>query len=397
MKRVINNGLILLTFLTIIFSTLLYLIRLNIIGSINTIIVIWLSTGLSFTAMILSYIIYPRVYNPKLSIVTASISVASIILLYESYYASQYSSPNVILYFLLLYNAIIILITAYLPQLINIRSNKIIIIISILLEISLSMLIFFNVFDPLILNIFTDHAILLLIAFILFVITLIPSLLKESNSFHTGGILSSLSLLILLSFINTAVFSVPSWESYIFIAMPSSLIIGISVNWISRISHMAFYDPLLRIYNRSYANKIINGEIQIDAGNMAIIMIDIDHFKKINDRYGHPFGDKILINTSKILSHALIPDGILCRYGGEEFIVFMKYSNKKALRAKLDSILKRIEKSRVKYGKKSVSVTVSAGICTVTDNSIDITERINTADRALYRSKENGRNRITVK
>ncbi len=128
-------------------------------------------------------------------------------------------------------------------------------------------------------------------------------------------------------------------------------------------------------------------------------MIDIDFFKKCNDTYGHPFGDKVLRNVSATLKRITDTAGIVCRYGGEEFVVILNTNDKAAVLDKAERIRSTIEGSSTDYNDalevKPVSVTVSIGAAIWTDD-MERVELIEHADKALYYAKEHGRNQVKL-
>ncbi len=155
-------------------------------------------------------------------------------------------------------------------------------------------------------------------------------------------------------------------------------------------------DVLLGIYNRKYFFEFLErNECKKEKEKFAIVMIDIDDFKKINDTYGHQFGDKILINTVNIISSGLDKGDIIARYGGEEFILYISnFINEDSLYNKIEIIRCTLEKSKVIFNGDYKSVTASFGISFFPLNGTDINELINKADDLLYKAKKSGKNRV---
>jgi diguanylate cyclase (GGDEF)-like protein len=155
-------------------------------------------------------------------------------------------------------------------------------------------------------------------------------------------------------------------------------------------------DSLLNIYNRKYFFEIIE-ENKIDKSNnkFAIVMIDIDDFKKINDTYGHQFGDKVLINTSNTISSCIDKDDILARYGGEEFILYISnFIDEESVYNKIEIVRSSLERSKVSINNEYKFVTASFGISFAPLNGIDINQLIKKADDLLYKAKQSGKNRV---
>ncbi|MBF0264208.1 MAG: diguanylate cyclase [Gammaproteobacteria bacterium] len=157
----------------------------------------------------------------------------------------------------------------------------------------------------------------------------------------------------------------------------------------------AVHDPLTNIYNRRKLDIELNRLIFISRSyrlELAVLMLDIDHFKKINDDYGHQVGDEVLIELTQRLSKNLREGDILARYGGEEFVAIMvKCSPSEALH-KANQLNKIIaEKAFKKIGKLSISI----GIASLKAQD-DISSIIKRADKGLYLAKTKGRNRVEM-
>jgi len=227
---------------------------------------------------------------------------------------------------------------------------------------------------------------------------LILSIFRLKNEFHLGGIFAGSGLLCFAAWLLPAVFprsSAIGAETILFTLVNVYLIIGIITHWFFRIEHRIAYDPLLQIYNRNFCSKIIEEQSSVKTTPpLAIAMIDIDHFKKVNDTYGHQAGDKVLHHIAQIIQREVVPDGIACRYGGEEIIVFFPNKTTKQIFPVVENIRGVIEGSRIPIARKRLSVTVSSGIShreTVSQNIMDV---IHAADKALYKAKDNGRNQV---
>ncbi len=163
-----------------------------------------------------------------------------------------------------------------------------------------------------------------------------------------------------------------------------------------RIKELAMLDELTMIYNRRYLLKRGAEELHRDNGtDFGVIMMDIDHFKKINDNYGHLFGDDIIKSVADICKSCMPENSVIGRYGGEEFIIFLK-------NIKLEGILALAEKFRIEVEKKKyvsqndiIKITISIGIA-MRQRKQDLYQVIHKADNALYEAKSAGRNCIRV-
>jgi diguanylate cyclase (GGDEF)-like protein len=163
---------------------------------------------------------------------------------------------------------------------------------------------------------------------------------------------------------------------------------------------MATTDIMTKLKLRHYFNNTLR-EIYDEAisikKKLAIIMIDIDFFKKLNDSYGHPCGDYVLRKATAIIRENVRQIDIAARYGGEEFAILLPGADVETAMAVGERIRTEIERAEVIYEGKSVKTTISLGIAQF-DPGKDFTSEsiMERADKALYHSKRNGRNRITV-
>jgi len=127
--------------------------------------------------------------------------------------------------------------------------------------------------------------------------------------------------------------------------------------------------------------------------NISLLLFDIDHFKKVNDTFGHPIGDAVLRKVGSIIRETARDVDIAARYGGEEFAVLMENTDEASAHKMAERLRVNIEKTRFVFEGKTVPVTVSIGIASHPSHCKDKKELIGNADKALYWAKENGRNR----
>lgn len=163
---------------------------------------------------------------------------------------------------------------------------------------------------------------------------------------------------------------------------------------------LAMTDPLTRILNRRAFMAQAEKQTAVALRHhlpLALLMIDIDHFKRINDAHGHPAGDKVLVRVTELLTSHLRTEDILARYGGEEFCVLLPSTNEAGALALADKLRLAIEKTPIPLGDKFISITISVGVTACDFNSSklhpDFTSMLQDADRALYLAKKKGRNR----
>lgn len=163
------------------------------------------------------------------------------------------------------------------------------------------------------------------------------------------------------------------------------------------LAFLANTDALTNIYNRRVLfdkGEILFQSYQKYGKPFTVMILDIDHFKQVNDIYGHMAGDKVLKEMSDLISKNIRKDDILCRYGGEEFAILFKNLNKDNM-LNLDEIRKRINKKEfiVDNGEK-VQITISAGVVSCNKKNKSFGEMVLDADKLLYSAKLSGRNKI---
>lgn len=184
--------------------------------------------------------------------------------------------------------------------------------------------------------------------------------------------------------------------------------ISITLNKTSQYAEILKYatiDPLTCLSNRRNFNtrliEEINASIRTNS-ELCCMMIDIDYFKKINDTFGHIFGDKVLKGLANIIKGELRVYDIAARYGGEEFCVLLPNTIIKDAQLIALRLLKKIEKSNFTFVStetnktKDVSITISIGISKYNFNNKDFIKFIEDADKALYKAKQEGRNRVVI-
>ena len=164
------------------------------------------------------------------------------------------------------------------------------------------------------------------------------------------------------------------------------------------LSNLAHLDGLTGSFNRKYILDYLETEVkrcQKLELPLSFIMFDFDHFKDINDTYGHLMGDYVLKETVKLVREKVLRAAdVLGRYGGEEFCVIMSEA---AIRTAVDvaeRVRKAVEKHEYIFDGKKINITISAGVASTSKASDTSKMLIDTADKALYRAKESGRNRV---
>lgn len=163
---------------------------------------------------------------------------------------------------------------------------------------------------------------------------------------------------------------------------------------------LAFYDELTGVLNRRAGNASFQVELERcirKDHNICIAMVDIDHFKAINDTYGHQVGDKVLKEVADILKKTLRPYDVVCRYGGEEFMLIAEINTVAQAKQLLERVREKIADAAIQVDDNQVSVTASFGALVETPKShLQMSELVKQADKALYQAKEAGRNRVII-
>lgn len=161
----------------------------------------------------------------------------------------------------------------------------------------------------------------------------------------------------------------------------------------------ASLDPLTRLPNRRVLQREgdrCSKEAGIRRIPFSIIMLDIDYFKKINDSWGHSFGDTVLARVADVIRQTVRRTDIAARYGGEEIVVLLPNTDIRAATAIAEKIRKDIEATILMFEQESIRVTVSIGIACSHEPTADFKHVLEAADKALYRAKAGGRNRVEL-
>jgi diguanylate cyclase (GGDEF)-like protein len=168
-----------------------------------------------------------------------------------------------------------------------------------------------------------------------------------------------------------------------------------NARYLEKVRHMAYVDGLTGLFNRRYFENRIEEEIERAKryqGSMAIIMVDIDHFKRLNDEYGHLLGDDVLRQVSTIFGINLRKADVACRFGGEEFALIVPQTTGDDAFAVADKLRRMI--AATTFPGVARPVTVTAGVASFPQNGSTRDELVRAADAALYAGKQSGRNTV---
>ncbi len=166
---------------------------------------------------------------------------------------------------------------------------------------------------------------------------------------------------------------------------------------IAKLERLAITDPLTKIHNRRYLDLQINAAPLCHGSEQSttLILFDIDHFKAINDTYGHDAGDTVLKKLAVVVRGIIRNSDIFVRIGGEEFMIILPNCPLDQGIKLAERIRETIERTAFIYNEKPILVTISMGITEYTGGQ-DISRFIEKADEALYQAKETGRNKVVI-
>lgn len=158
-------------------------------------------------------------------------------------------------------------------------------------------------------------------------------------------------------------------------------------------------DALTGLYNRRHVDRRLQAEYNSwtrHRDSFAVLLFDIDHFKRINDTYGHPTGDAVLRKIASTVSPQLRNSDILGRYGGEEFMVILPHCNEAGAAVVAEKVRHAIEQDALELSSGELKVTVSVGGCAAAEGLTGVAALVAEADQALYDAKHAGRNQVCI-
>ncbi|MGO4732659.1 diguanylate cyclase [Paenibacillus sp. 2KB_22] len=175
-----------------------------------------------------------------------------------------------------------------------------------------------------------------------------------------------------------------------------------------KLEELALTDSLTNCYNRRYLTQHLNHEVITNIQYktpFSLLLLDIDYFKAINDRYGHIIGDEVLVHTAEAVKQSIRSTDILTRYGGEEFMVYLPHTEHDLANQIAERVRTAVESNRIMVDHEimQVSITISIGILSFEDFEMEhvpdnpegyLTQLFAAVDKALYQAKQNGRNRV---
>ncbi|MDD4879849.1 MAG: sensor domain-containing diguanylate cyclase [Candidatus Omnitrophica bacterium] len=168
------------------------------------------------------------------------------------------------------------------------------------------------------------------------------------------------------------------------------------INLYEKVQELAITDGLTGIYVRRHFIERLNEEVARSKRHslkLSLLMIDLDHFKQCNDTYGHLVGDIVLKEISRIMKEYVRQVDLIGRYGGEEFVIALPDTDKNSALNVADRIRMSVEKHKFRAYDETILMTISIGVATFPENGEDVVTLIDRADQALYKAKEEGRNK----
>lgn len=193
-------------------------------------------------------------------------------------------------------------------------------------------------------------------------------------------------------------FFLKPWENdYLTVQMMEALQLHRTLREKAHYEHLAVTDPVTQVTNHRFFQDQLRREMHKSSQGLALIIIDVDHFKAFNDRFGHPEGDRLLFSVAKHLESFAKGHGYVSRYGGEEFTIILPGFTKAGALELAERVRTHLERTPFAGLTSSPSyITISAGLAMFPEHAATAGELIELADRALYQAKRQGRNQIAV-
>ena len=160
-------------------------------------------------------------------------------------------------------------------------------------------------------------------------------------------------------------------------------------------------DPLTGLFNRRFMEEALERELSRAIRNnqsVALLMLDIDHFKRFNDTFGHQAGDKLLREFGDFLTQRTRGQDVACRFGGEEFAIILSGATQDAASGRAEMLREELKQLNVEHaGQVLERVTLSIGVSAYPDHGSSVEDLVRAADQGLYRAKSEGRDRVIVR
>ena len=235
---------------------------------------------------------------------------------------------------------------------------------------------------------------------------------KRRYAVGVAAPLAGISLLFLLRFVSSLVIAPHSmaavhqgkselyWAYLVFVLLVNITIFSSTlVRLVAKIRHLADRDQLTGLYNRFALNRKLAQLQQLHSRHQqpyAVLLLDLDHFKQVNDQYGHLTGDKVLKHAATLLKQSIRNEDILGRFGGEEFLLLLPMTEQQAAEQVAEKLIQLLRQQPLQLGDTAIALTTSIGIATAHANSPALSSEtmLQQADKALYHAKANGRDQV---
>lgn len=166
---------------------------------------------------------------------------------------------------------------------------------------------------------------------------------------------------------------------------------------VRKLEEFSYEDPLTGLKNRRYFDELMQHEAtraDREGTPLSLIMIDLDHFKQVNDRYGHAAGDSVLMSVAELLKDHFRHADVVCRLGGEEFVALLPGATTESAEARAQALVESVRQLRMRYAEMALpTITLSCGVATYPCHAREPIALLGLADKALYQAKYGGRNR----
>ena len=235
---------------------------------------------------------------------------------------------------------------------------------------------------------------------------------KKRYAAAVAAPLAGISLLFLLRFVSilfTTQHNMPAvhqgksqlyWAYLVFVLLVNITIFSSTlVRLVAKIRHLADRDQLTGLYNRFALNRKLAQLQQLHSRHQqpyAVLLLDLDHFKQVNDQYGHLTGDKVLKHAASLLKQNIRSEDTLGRFGGEEFLLLMPMTEQPAAEQVAGKLIQLLRQQPLQLGDTAIALTTSIGIATAQVNGPALSSEtmLQQADKALYHAKANGRDQV---
>lgn len=167
----------------------------------------------------------------------------------------------------------------------------------------------------------------------------------------------------------------------------------------NHLTYTSNFDLLSGLYNRRHFIYLAQKElsrIKRDKSSLSLILMDIDHFKKVNDTYGHPCGDCVITQISETIENSLRSEDVIARWGGEEFIILLPNTDSTQVVILAERLRLTIKNQKFVCSEADLKVTVTLGLTTINQHALSLDDLVEKADQALYVGKENGRDQYVI-